>query len=76
MSSAAAPTAQAMDRAIAAAMEGRPLYPEGTEFVPADLPGLGRVLERCARERRPVVLVHADGREQQWDLSEQQEGAK
>src|SRR4051812_15704717 len=60
---AAEPTARAMDRAVIAAMEGGPLYPDGTEFVPADLPGLGRVLDRCARERIPVVLVYPDGHE-------------
>lgn len=52
------------DAAIDDAIEERPdRYPNGAEFVGADLPGLGRVLAANAREGRSVVLVYPDGAE-------------
>ncbi len=38
-------------------------YPHGAAFVGADLPGLGEILARNAREDRAVVLVYPDGEE-------------
>lgn len=55
--------AERMDAAIAAATAGAPIYPNGTAFVAADMPQLGSVLARHAREYRPVVLVYRDGSE-------------
>jgi len=49
--------------AIELAIEGRSPYPDGAAFVAADLPNLGEVLARYARERRPVVLIYPDGEE-------------
>jgi hypothetical protein len=52
------------DAAIDDAIEERPeRYPNGSVFVGADLPGLGRALARDIREGRPVVLVYPDGME-------------
>jgi hypothetical protein len=52
------------DAAIDDAIEERPdRYPNGAEFVGADLSGLGKVLAANAREGRPVVLVYPDGAE-------------
>lgn len=52
------------DAAIADGVAERPaLYPNGAAFVGADLPGLGEILARNAREDRAVVLVYPDGRE-------------
>jgi hypothetical protein len=51
------------DAAIDAAIAGKPLYPNGAEFVAADMPGLGRVLAECARRRSTVVLIYGDGEE-------------
>jgi len=45
------------------AIEGRSPYPNGAAFVAADLSNLGKILAGYARERRPVVLVYADGEE-------------
>ncbi len=45
------------------AIEGRSPYPDGAAFLAADLPNLGEVLGRYARERRPAVLVYPDGEE-------------
>lgn len=52
-----------MERAVEAALAGEPLYPDDAEFVPSDLPALGRVLDRCMHDQRPVVLVFPDGHE-------------
>jgi hypothetical protein len=52
------------DAAIEDAIEERPeRYPNGSTFVGADMPGLGRALARNAREGRTVVLVYPDGAE-------------
>jgi hypothetical protein len=52
------------DAAIEDAIAERPeRYPNGSVFVGADLPGLGRTLARNAREGRTVVLVYPDGAE-------------
>jgi hypothetical protein len=52
------------DAAIEDAIEERPeRYPNGSAFVGADMPGLGQVLARNAREGRTVVLVYPDGAE-------------
>ncbi len=52
------------DAAIDEAIEGRPdRYPNGSEFVGADVPWLGKVIAESAREGRPVVLVYPDGAE-------------
>lgn len=45
------------------AIEGKSPYPNGAAFVASDLPGLGDLLARYARERRAVVLVYPDGEE-------------
>jgi hypothetical protein len=45
------------------AVDGRSPYPEGAAFVAADLPELGSIVARHARERRPVGLVYPDGDE-------------
>lgn len=53
-----------LDTAVGMSIRGEPSsYPSGAAFVPADLHGLGEVLSRYARERRPVVLVYPDGDE-------------
>jgi hypothetical protein len=50
------------DAAIADGLAERPArYPFGAAFLGADMPGLGEVLARHAREGRAVVLVYADG---------------
>jgi hypothetical protein len=52
------------DAAIEDGIAGRPArYPKGAAFVGADLPGLGDILARDAREERAVVLVYPDGEE-------------
>ena len=45
------------------ALEGKSPYPNEAVFVAADLPELGELVARHARERRPVVLVYPDGDE-------------
>lgn len=62
-SSAAAFAAQRFQLATDLAVEGRSPYPNGAAFVPADLPNLGEAVAGYARERRPVVIVYADGDE-------------
>lgn len=62
-SAAGALTAERFRLATDLAVEGRSPYPDGAAFVAADLPNLGDVLADYARERRPVVLVYADGEE-------------
>lgn len=49
--------------AIEADIAGHGRYPSGTAFVSVETEGLGRVVARCARERRPIVLVYPDGEE-------------
>lgn len=56
-------TAERFRLATDLAAEGRSPYPDGAAFVASDLPNLGEVLASYARERRPVVLVYADGEE-------------
>lgn len=56
-------TAERFRLATDLAVEGRSPYPDGAAFVAADLSNLGEVLAEYARERRPVVLVYADGEE-------------
>jgi hypothetical protein len=52
------------DAAIEDGIAERPArYPNGAAFVGADLPGLGEILARNAREDRAVVLVYPDGEE-------------
>jgi hypothetical protein len=52
------------DAAIEDGIAERPArYPNGVAFVGADLPGLGEILARNAREDRAVVLVYPDGEE-------------
>lgn len=62
-SPAAVLASERMDAAIELATEGRSPYPNGAVFVPADMPELGTVIARHAREYRAVVLVFADGEE-------------
>jgi hypothetical protein len=57
-----APTPSALDHtsrrfeaALDAAILGKPDYPSGTTFIPADVPV-------PAGTRRPYVIVHSDGR--------------
>ena len=45
------------------AIDGKSPYPDGAAFVAADIPDLGEIVARHARERRPVVLVYPDGEE-------------
>jgi hypothetical protein len=45
------------------AVEGKSPYPDGAAFVASDMPDLGAIVARHARERRPVVLVYPDGEE-------------
>ena len=55
---------QRFDAAIVDVIAERPArYPNGAAFVGADLPGLGEILARNAREQRAVVLVYPDGEE-------------
>lgn len=55
---------QRFDAAIEDGIAERPArYPNGAAFVGADLPGLGEILARNAREDRAVVLVCPDGEE-------------
>ncbi|MGO9249445.1 MAG: hypothetical protein ACLQQB_09405 [Solirubrobacteraceae bacterium] len=55
---------QRFDAAIEDGIAERPArYPNGAAFVGADLPGLGEILARNAREQRAVVLVYPDGEE-------------
>ncbi|HUN78346.1 MAG TPA: hypothetical protein VMU32_05460 [Solirubrobacteraceae bacterium] len=55
---------QRMDAAIEDVIAERPArYPNGAAFVGADMPGLGKILARRAREGRAVVLVYPDGEE-------------
>jgi hypothetical protein len=55
---------QRFDAAIEDGIAERPArYPNGAAFVGADLPGLGEILARNAREERAVVLVYPDGEE-------------
>lgn len=52
------------DAAIEDGLAERPArYPHGATFVGADIPGLGKILARSAREGQPVVLVYPDGEE-------------
>ncbi len=52
---------RALDHAIDAAVEGKPIYPSGTTFVPADLAVTGRL--SSYRRLGPVSIVDADGNE-------------
>ncbi|MGH2845852.1 MAG: hypothetical protein ACRDL0_07510 [Thermoleophilaceae bacterium] len=45
------------------AVAGRSPYPDGAAFVASDMPDLGAIVARHARERRPVVLIYPDGEE-------------
>lgn len=55
---------QRFDAAIEDGIAERPArYPNGAAFVGGDLPGLGEILARHAREDRAVVLVYPDGEE-------------
>jgi hypothetical protein len=45
------------------AVAGKSPYPDGAAFVASDMPDLGAIVARHARERRPVVLVYPDGEE-------------
>ena len=56
-------TAERFRLATDLAVEGNSPDPDGAAFVAADLPNLGDVLAQYAKERRPVVLVYADGEE-------------
>jgi hypothetical protein len=56
-------TAERFRLATELAVEGRSPYPDGAAFVASDLPNLGEVVAGYARERRPVVIVYADGEE-------------
>jgi hypothetical protein len=40
---------------------GRMLYPNGSRFVDADGPHIGRLIAEAADEGRPLVLCYADG---------------
>ena len=40
---------------------GRMLYPDGSLFVDADGPHIGRIIAEAADEGRAVVLCYADG---------------
>ncbi|MGA9874337.1 MAG: hypothetical protein WBQ21_00835 [Solirubrobacteraceae bacterium] len=63
MNPADTPTAKAMDRAIALAIEDKSPYPEHAAFVDADSPHAGQEISRAFDEGYSVVLVAADGRE-------------
>jgi hypothetical protein len=55
---------QRFDAAIQDGIAERPArYPNGAVFVGGDVPGLGEILARHAREDRAVVLVYPDGEE-------------
>ncbi len=55
---------QRFDAAIEDGIAERPArYPLGATFVGADLPGLGAILAKKAREGGAVVLVYPDGEE-------------
>ncbi|MDP9385842.1 MAG: hypothetical protein M3P50_11540 [Actinomycetota bacterium] len=56
------PAAQALDETIDASIEGRRLYPDGSMFISADEPQIGRAIAIAVDENRPVVLCFADGR--------------
>jgi hypothetical protein len=45
------------------AVAGKSPYPDGAAFVASDMPDLGAIVARHARERRPVVLIYPDGEE-------------
>jgi hypothetical protein len=57
------PTAKAVDRAIALAIEGKSPYPEHAAFIDAESPHAGHEITRAFDEGYAVVLVSADGRE-------------
>ena len=55
---------QRMDAAIEDAIAERPArYPNRATFAGADMPGLGEIHAREAREGHAVVLVYPDGEE-------------
>jgi hypothetical protein len=56
------PAAIAMDEAIEVAIsEDRMMYPDGSLFVNADGPNVGRAIADAADEGRAVVLCYEDG---------------
>jgi hypothetical protein len=60
-SSAFRAASRALDHAIDAAVEGSPIHPSGTTFIPADLTASGRL--SSYRRLGPVSIVDADGNE-------------
>jgi hypothetical protein len=52
-----------LHEAIDADLSGVERYPDGAEFIAADLLGAGALIASAARELRPVVLVYPDGDE-------------
>jgi hypothetical protein len=56
------PAAIAMDEAIEVAInEDRMMYPDGSLFVNADGPNVGRAIAEASDEGRAVVLCYEDG---------------
>jgi hypothetical protein len=48
--------------AVEFAIDDRPAYPEGAEFIDADAPYVGMAIAEAAGEGRAVVLCTPDGR--------------
>jgi hypothetical protein len=58
----ATPASIAMEEAIEHEIStGRMLYPNGSRFINADWPNVGRAIAEAADEGKPVVLCYADG---------------
>lgn len=49
------------ERFLEAVMGDDRRYPSGSEFVASSVEGLGEIVSRNVRERRPTVIVHDDG---------------
>jgi hypothetical protein len=49
------------ERFLKAVMGEDRRYPSGSEFVASSTDGLGEIINRNMRERRPTVIVHDDG---------------
>jgi hypothetical protein len=61
INNADSPAVQAMDEAIALAIEERSPYPERAAFVDAGGAGTDAAIRRAVDEDRAIVLVSADG---------------
>lgn len=52
---------EASDAAVESGIRGKWLYPNGSRFIAADMPGVTKSIEKASRQGEPVVLCFPDG---------------